>query len=185
MGALEWLAAGLGVVNVLLVVRRSVWNFPFGVAMVLLYGGIFYEAKLYSDALLQLFFLVVQFYGWWNWMAARHRVGDVRVLLLSGRDRFAWVAACAIATGIWGWIMHRFTDAAMPWWDAGVAMTSVAAQILLSRRYFENWILWIAVDVAAIGLYASRALHLTAALYLVFLGMAVWGLLSWRRARTA
>ena len=67
MSPIEIAAVLLGLVNVTLVVRRSVWNYPFGIAMVVLYADIFFDAKLYSDALLQLFFLAVQFYGWWNW----------------------------------------------------------------------------------------------------------------------
>ena len=82
-------------------------------------------------------------------------------------------------------IRSRFTDAAFPWWDAAVAMLSVAAQILQSRRYFESWVLWIAVDLLAVGLYAARGLWLTAGLYLVFLVLAVWGLIEWARARKA
>ena len=78
--------------------------------------------------------------------------------------------------------MHRYTDAAFPWWDAGVAMLSVAAQILMSRRAIENWVLWITVDGIAIGLYAAKDLWLTALLYMIFLALSVWGLMDWRRA---
>ena len=72
MGGIEIAAALLGVINVLLVVRRSVWNYPFGIAMVSLYFFVFRDAKLYSDALLQIFFLLIQLYGWWAWTRALH-----------------------------------------------------------------------------------------------------------------
>ncbi|HEU0098737.1 MAG TPA: nicotinamide riboside transporter PnuC [Allosphingosinicella sp.] len=182
MSAIEAVAALLGLVNVWLVVRRSVWNYPFGIAMVALYARIFFEAKLYSDALLQLFFLVVQLYGWWNWTRSRAESGEVRVLRLGGRARLGWGASCAGATLAWGALMHFHSDASYPWWDAAVAIPSVAAQILLSRRFVENWWLWILVDLLAVGLYAARDLWLTAGLYLVFLGLAAWGLAAWRRA---
>ncbi len=86
---LEMLAVVLGLANVVLVVRRSIWNYPFGIAMVTLYAFIFFEVKLYSDALLQLFFLVVQFYGWANWARSRADAGEVVVLALGGRGRAA------------------------------------------------------------------------------------------------
>jgi nicotinamide mononucleotide transporter len=183
MGAIEIVAALLGLVNVTLVVRRSVWNYPFGIAMVALYFFVFLDAKLYSDALLQLFFLVVQFYGWWNWQRSRAQAGEVVVLRLGGAERAAWLAGVAVATAGWGLLMHRLTDAAYPWWDAGVAMMSIAAQILMSRRYVENWVLWIAVDLVAIPLYAARGLWLTSGLYVVFLALACWGLVDWWRRR--
>jgi nicotinamide mononucleotide transporter len=87
-----------------------------------------------------------------------------------------------LAIALWGWGMHRFTDAAFPWWDASVAILSVAAQILMSRRLLENWVLWIAVDLLAIGLYAAKGLQATAWLYAIFLVLAIWGLIDWRGA---
>ena len=185
MSPLELVAVILGVINVTLVVRRSVWNFPVGIAMVTLYAHIFYETKLYSDALLQGFFLIAQIYGWRAWVRAGGMLGKIDVVTLRTGERLAWLAGIALATAGWGWLMHRYTDAALPWCDAGVAMGSVAAQVLLARRAWENWVLWIAVDVVAIGIYAAKGLGPTAALYAVFLILSVWGLRDWLHARGA
>jgi len=179
---LEMVAVALGLVNVTLVVRRSLWNYPFGIAMVVLYAHIFFDTRLYSDALLQVFFFVVQIYGWIHWARGRAEAGEVRVERLGSAARFAWLASSAVAIALWGWGMHHFTDAAFPWWDASVAILSVAAQILMSRRLLENWVLWIAVDVLAIGLYAAKGLQATAWLYAIFLVLAIWGLIDWRGA---
>ena len=97
-------------------------------------------------------------------------------------ERIMWLFAVAVFTAIWGLAMARFTDAVAPWWDAAVAMGSIAAQILLVRRKIENWMGWIAVDVVAIFLYASRDLWLTAGLYVLFLVISIIGLLEWQRA---
>ena len=182
MDTLEWVAAALGVVNVALVVRRSVWNYPFGLAMVTLYFFVFHEARLYSDALLQIFFFVVQLYGWHNWVRAKRAAGEVPVGLLPPRQRIAWAAATAAAAILWGLGMARFTDAAAPMIDAGIAATSVAAQILMARRRIENWVLWILVDIVAIGLFWSRGLFYTSGLYALFLLLSIAGLIGWRRA---
>lgn len=185
MNWVELSAAGLGVVNVALVVRRSVWNYPFGLVMVSLYFVVFAGAKLYSDALLQVFFFVVQLYGWRNWLGAKAESGEVPVAVMSNRERLVWLAATLAASLAWGLAMGRFTDAAAPIVDAGVAGFSVAAQIMMARRKLENWIVWICVDIVAIGLYASRGLALTAGLYALFLLLATIGLLEWRRALRA
>ena len=183
MNPLEYAAAALGVINVALVVRRTVWNYPFGIAMVSLYFFVFLEARLYSDALLQVFFLVVQLYGWRNWLQAKSAAGgDIPVQLMSGRERMLWLAGLAAASTVWGLAMDRYTDAAAPVVDAFVAGFSIGAQILMARRYLENWVLWIAVDVVAIGLYWSRGLQVTAGLYFIFLLLATTGLIEWRRA---
>lgn len=185
MNWLEWVAAGLGVINVALVVRRSVWNYPFGLAMVSLYFVVFAEARLYSDALLQVFFFVVQLYGWRNWVRAKAEAGEVQVGLLTVRERIGWSAATLAASLAWGLGMARFTDAAAPIVDAGVAGFSVSAQILMARRKLENWVVWIGVDIVAIGLYASRGLALTAGLYGLFLLLATVGFFQWRCALRA
>ncbi len=181
MSSVEIFAALLGVINVLLVVRRSIWNFPFALAMVTLYFFVFRDARLYSDALLQIFFFAINLYGWWNWSRAEKVDDGIQVLRMSVRARLLWLAGTAAAVLIWGIAMDRFTDAAAPFPDATVAGISVAAQILQSMRRVESWVLWIAVDCLAIGLFLSRGLEVTAALYALFLALAVVGLIQWKR----
>lgn len=178
-------AAVLGLINVALVVRRSLWNYPFALAMVSLYAWIFYDAKLYSDALLQIFFIVVNLYGWVNWARSKADTGKVRVEILSNRARLGWTAACAVLILGWGAFMHRYTDTHFAWWDGAVAMLSVVAQYLQSRRYLESWVLWIAADLLAVPLYAVKGLMPTAGLYIVFLVLCVMGLSDWAKARKA
>lgn len=181
MTAVEILAALLGVVNVLLVVRRSIWNYPFGLAMVALYFFVFWDARLYSDALLQIFFIFINLYGWWNWSRAAKVDDGVAVGWMGRRAQALWLGGTIIAVLVWGTLMARFTDAAAPMADATVAGLSVAAQCLQSLRRVESWLLWIAVDVLAIGLFASRGLGVTAALYMLFLVLAVTGLVQWQK----
>src|SRR5437016_4270960 len=78
-------AALLGVINVALLVRRSIWNYPFGIMSVGLYGYVFYGVKLYSDAILQIYFFSMQFYGWWNWLHGRSDDGLARVETMSSQ----------------------------------------------------------------------------------------------------
>ena len=180
MSWLEWVAAALGVANVALVVRRSVWNYPFGLAMVSLYFVVFAEARLYSDALLQIFFFAVNLYGWRNWLRASE-AGEVPVAVMSWWARGLWVAGTAAVSIAWGLGMARFTDAAAPMADAAIAGMSVAGQILMARRRIENWTFWIAVDALAVPLFWSRGLFYTSGLYALFLVLSVAGLIAWRR----
>lgn len=182
MISLEWFAAALGIVNVTLVVRRSIWNYPFGLAMVSLYFFVFFEARLYSDALLQIFFFAVNLYGWRNWVNAKRASGEVAVGTLTPRERIVWAGATAAASLLWGLGMARFTDAAAPMIDAAIAGTSIAAQILMARRKIENWVLWILVDAVAIFLFWNRGLPYTSGLYALFLLLSIAGLSGWRRA---
>jgi nicotinamide mononucleotide transporter len=182
---LEAIAALLGVINVALVARRSIWNYPPGIAMVALYFFVFFEAKLYSDALLQIFFLVIQLYGWWNWLHSPKPDHGVAVEWMSPNARLKWFGGTVLFSLCWGLLMRTYTDAAAPLIDAGIAGFSVAAQLLLSLRRVENWILWIGVDIVAIGLFLWRGLEITAGLYALFLCLATIGLISWSRRAAA
>ena len=127
MSELEWGAAALVLINVALVARRSVWNYPFALAAVSLYAIVFYDARLYSDMLLQGFFFALNLYGWTNWLRARGDSG-VPVGVMTTRDRGLWACATVAAWLVWSFAMHRFTDAAAPWADGAIAMASIAAQ---------------------------------------------------------
>lgn len=179
---IEIVAALLGLVNVALVVRRSIWNYPFGLLMVALYGWVFFGEKLYSDALLQVYFFAIQLYGWWHWHQRQDDRGLVRVARLSPPAVTGWLAGGLAGIAVWGALMHRFTDAAYPFWDGSVAVLSVVAQYLQSRRYLESWYFWIVVDVLAIALFIVKGLMPTAVLYGIFLVLCLLGLRSWRRA---
>jgi nicotinamide mononucleotide transporter len=179
----EAVAALLVIVNVALVAGRSVWNYPFALAAVALYAVVFAEARLYSDALLQGFFFAVNIYGWANWTRNRAAAGELVVERLPAAARARWAIGCVGATVGWGLLMHRYTDAAYPWWDAAIAITSIAAQTLQARRAIESWWLWIAVDCAAVPLYAAKQLWFTTGVYVILLLLSVIGLIDWTRAR--
>jgi nicotinamide mononucleotide transporter len=182
MNPLEIIAVALGLANICLLVRRSIWNYPFGMAMVALYFIIFRDARLYGEAALQVFFFAVQGWGWWLWARAGGLAQMVSVEWMGWRARAVSLALVAAATIGIGWGMARFTDAALPYADAAIAGASVVAQILLAMRRVENWALWIAIDMLSVAVYINRELYLTAGLYVAFLVLATAGLVAWAKA---
>lgn len=179
MITLEWIAAGLGVINIALLIFRSVWNFPFGMGMVALYIFVFWEERLYAEAGLQVFFFLAQAWGWWLWLKVGGEDDRVPVRWLDWKSRGVWTMVTVALSLNLGWAMHRFTDAVMPYADSAIAGASVAAQILLGFRRIENWILWILIDIASILLYINRGLYPTAGLYGGMLVMSLIGLREW------
>lgn len=182
LSMLEWVAAGLGVINVALLIFRTVWNFPFGIASVALYVFVFWEKRLYAESGLQVFFILAQVWGWWLWLRIGGEDSRVPVRWLDWPSRAVWFAVTAAVSLNLGWVLHRFTNAAMPYADSAIAGASVAAQILLAYRRIENWILWIAIDVGAILLYINRGLYPTTGLYGCFLVLSLFGLKEWIEA---
>ncbi len=182
---LEWVAAGLGLINITLLVFRSQWNFAFAILSVALYVLIFFESRLYAESGLQVFFILANIWGWALWHnAARQGPSDARIEVrwLDWNSRAVWLVVTAAISLNLGWLMHRYTNAAMPFADSAIAGASVAAQILLGYRRIENWVIWIAVDVAAVLLYINRGLYPTAGLYGGMLVMSLFGLKEWIEA---
>ncbi|MBI4623560.1 MAG: nicotinamide mononucleotide transporter [Verrucomicrobia bacterium] len=173
----------LGIVGVALMIRQNVWAWPIGLVQVTVYAWVFLGAKLYSDAILQVFFFAIQAYGWWHWL---HGDGKDRAELPVTRLRpgaiAGWVTAGAAGSAAWGGFMQRTTDAALPHWDAFILVFSLIAQWLQARKRLENWAGWMIVNLVAVGVYWAKDLRLTAGLYVVFFGMAVAGHLAWWRA---
>lgn len=183
MSGAEILGTVLGIVGVWLMIRQNVWGWPVGIVQVAISAWVFFEARLYSDVMLQILFLGIQLYGWWHWLHGNDEVrAELPVTRLPARAAVGWSAVGGVATLAWGEFMRRHTDAALPYWDAFILMFSVIAQWLQARKRLENWVGWMVVNVVAIGVYWAKDLRLFAALYAIFLGMAVAGHRSWRRA---
>ncbi|HEF4759953.1 TPA: nicotinamide mononucleotide transporter [Pseudomonas putida] len=180
MSGLELFAATLGVIAVWLTVRQNPWCWPIGLVMVLIYSWIFFEVKLYSDMLLQVIYAALQIYGWWQWT----RAGDARqgreVSWLEGRSVVFGLLIGAIGSLLLGAAMAHWTDAAQPWLDAALTGFSLVAQVWMAQKRVQCWPLWIVVDVIFVGLFVYKALYLTAALYGLFLLLAVQGWREWR-----
>jgi len=180
--ALEWSAALCSILGVWLMAQRRMVAWPVGLLSVALYALVFAEAKLYSDTLLQLAFAVFLVYGWINWRRHNADEGSVRIVPLS-RSKMLRDLGIGLLGGIaLGAGMHSLTDASLPWLDAILTGLSLVAQWWQARRHTATWWLWIVVDVVYVGAYLFKSLHVTAALYVFFLGLAVIGLRAWSAA---
>ena len=163
-----------------LVVRDNIWNWPVGIVNAGFFVVVFWRARLYADASLQVIYIVLGFLGWYMWLRGGQDHGRLHVRCVGLREA-AWVAlAFVVGTMIATRYLRGVGDSA-PFLDALTTTLSLAAQYLLTRKFIENWTLWIVVDVIYVGLYASRGLNLTSLLYVVFLGMACVGVKHWRR----
>ena len=176
--AAGWITTGVGI---WLTTRRNLWCWPITLAADVLYLVVFYRALLLSDALLQVFFIAFTLYGWWNWWRGVQQEGEVRVARLAIGNMIIAVAAGAAGTFVLGAIAKRL-NASLPYLDAALASFSLVASWWQARKHIANWWLWIVVDVLYIGEYIYKDLWLTAVLYAGLVGLAVLGLLEWRRA---
>jgi nicotinamide mononucleotide transporter len=183
MSLLEIVAVAFSILGVWLTVRRTVWCWPVSLVSVALYGRVFFLEKLYSDMILQGIFGAFAVYGWWVWQRGLGDDGRIRVRELGLPALSSGLLAGAIGTIVLGGVMAHYTDAAVPWLDAGLTSFSLIAQYWAARKFRQSWLMWIAVDVIYTGLFLTRDLYLTAGLYAFFIYLAVLGWRDWTRAR--
>lgn len=181
----EIAAFATGALCVWLVVRQNVLNFPVGIANNVLFLVLFTGAGLYADAGLQVVYVGLALYGWWCWVRGGERGTGVVVHDPGPRVVVACVVAVAVLTAVLQWVLLTRTDSTVAGWDALTTALSLVAQFMLSRKWTANWWFWIAADLVYVPLYAAKGLWLTAALYVLFLGLCVTGLVQWRRSRAA
>ena len=167
-----------------LTTRRLLICWPVTLAADVLYLVVFFQARLFSDALLQIFFVAFTLYGWWHWWRGVRQEGVVRVEPLRWPNLAAALAAGVLGSVLLGWMMTR-VGAALPHLDAALASYSLVASWWQARKHTANWWLWIVVDVAYVGEYIYKHLMLTAVLYAGLVALAILGLLEWRRAEVA
>ncbi|MCA9276417.1 MAG: nicotinamide mononucleotide transporter [Phycisphaerales bacterium] len=179
MSVIEIFAALMGVLSVWLTIRQHILCWPTGLVMVALYIWIFFDAKLYSDAALQVVYVVLCSYGWYHWARGGPRESGLLVTGLAKIRFVGWIIGGLLASLALGYVMSTRTDASFPYLDAITTVLSLIAQFLMTRKKLESWIFWISVDVLAIGIYAAKGLHVTALLYGLFLVLAVLGLRAW------
>lgn len=172
------------ILGILFTTRRMLICWPVVLAADFLYLIVFYRARLFSDALLQCFFVAFTLYGWWHWWRGVVQDGEVRVVSLSLKDLISGLIAGAVGAVLLGWIMVR-VGAALPHLDAALTSYSLVASWWGARKYIANWWLWIVVDLVYIGEYLYKGLQLTALLYAGLVVLAVYGLREWRRAPVA
>lgn len=177
---LELLSFLLSVATVWFNIRQSHWGWLFAIISSATYGLVFFGSRLYGDMGLQLVFISVSIYGWYQWLHGDDSHERLPVTELTTRGRYLAAAAWLGGFAVLAWFLKSYTDTDVPHSDGFLTAGSLVGQLLLSRKKIENWHVWIIVDVLYVALYLHKHLVLTAILYAVFVGMAVMGLRAWR-----
>lgn len=175
---LELAAVLLSLGMVLCTIAESHWGWPLAAISSGLYFILFWSQRLYGEAWLQVLFIALAIWGWTVWLRG---VGGVNLPIsrMTPRDRWQMIILGGVLWLLTGTTLLSFTDTDVPWWDAFPTAVSLIGQYLLARKHLENWAVWIIVNSVALGLFAWKALWLTALLYLVFIGLSVLGWRTW------
>ncbi len=178
---LETIGVISGVLCVWLAARNIIWNWPIAIISVAAYIFIFFEAKLYADMGLQIYFMGMNIYGWYYWSRKPKDADKVPVKSISKKELLFTVFGVATFTTLLGFLLFKQTDAAFPFIDSFCTACSLVAQLFMARKVLENWLIWIFVDIIYVGVYLAKDLHLTAGMYALYIYIALTGYLAWRK----
>ncbi|MEM1137103.1 MAG: nicotinamide riboside transporter PnuC [Bacteroidota bacterium] len=179
---IEAVSALFGIICVYLTARENIWGWPTGILSVALGIYIFLQQRLYGDMGLHVVYVILGFYGWYNWLYGGKNKSELPISRSSFMNLTMLVVVGIFGTIALGFFLSNYTDADVPFWDAFTTVFSLIAQYQLTKKYIENWIVWIVVDVICVGLYFYKGIYIYSFLYLVYLFLATMGFLNWRKS---
>lgn len=180
---LEIFGTLVGLIYLWLEYRASIYLWIASIIMPAIYIFVYYDAGLYADFGINIYYLVAAVYGWLVWKYG-HKPAEQNELPITKMPKRNWLKALVVfvvAQFLIAWILINFTDSDVPWWDAFTTALSIIGMWMLARKYLEQWWVWIVVDVVCVGLYLYKGLYFTSGLYALYSVIAVFGWLNWKR----
>jgi nicotinamide mononucleotide transporter len=192
---LELMGTVFGLLCVVLLAREKICGWPIGILNIIFFFILFYQIQLYSDMLLQVYFLGTSIFGWWKWThpdpEEKKRQKELRVSVNGLKANLIWTGVVLLAVALLGTFMRYVhvlwpsafsKPAAYPYWDAATTVMSILAQWFLAKKVLESWILWVVVDIICVVLYFKKDVLFMSLEYFIFLIIAAYGLVAWWRA---
>lgn len=165
-----------------LLVRQNIWNWPLGIANNLTFMVLFYRTGLYADVGLQVFYIAISVYGWWHWLHGGRDHGALAASRVRPATALLLVGTVAVTTALLTFILRRYTNSTVPVLDSLITALSLVAQFMMTRKWVENWPVWILANCISVGLLIYKGLYVASLLYLVYQVLCVMGWKEWRAA---
>lgn len=181
--ALEVIGTIVGLVYLWLEYKASIYLWIASIIMPAIYIFVYYDAGLYADFRINIYYLGAAVYGWLVWRFGNKSKAQ-KELPITRMPMKSWLKVSMVyivAQLLIAWILIEYTDSNVPWWDAFTTALSVVGMWMLARKYLEQWWVWIVVDVVCVGLYIYKELFFTAGLYAFYAIIAIFGWLNWKR----
>lgn len=185
---IELISVLSGITGVYLAAKEKIISWPIGLINITTAFFIYFRVQLYSDMFLQCYFFCISIYGWYYWKKEKQE--HIPLKWMTSKERSLWSIVILLATLLFGYLISRLHEwlpsifqitASYPYADTFVAIMSIVANTLLAKRIIENWVLWILVDLICVYLYIQKGILFISFEFLIFLSIAVFGLMEWIR----
>ncbi|MCK4663938.1 MAG: nicotinamide mononucleotide transporter [Bacteroidales bacterium] len=180
---IEVLGTVTGLIYLVFSIRQNILLWPLGILTSALYILVFFQSKFYADMGLQVYYLFISFYGWYNWLYGNPESNDtsLKVTRASKMLLIKLIPVSIIIFAVISFILVKFTDSPLPYWDAFTTAASIIATWMLAKKIIEHWLIWIVVDAVSMGLYIYKDLYPTTLLFFVYTSMAILGYITWKK----
>lgn len=181
---LEWFGVLSGLLYLFLEIRQKPAMWVVGFISSMVYVFVFFAAKLYANASLNVYFVAMSIYGFWQWRkdSASGETDQIGYRRLSLRQGMVLAAVSILVFGFIRLILENYTDSSFSFGDAFVTSLSIVATWMVARKYIEHWFIWIVVNLFSIYLYFHQQLYPTAGLYFFYSALSVYGYFKWRKS---
>jgi nicotinamide mononucleotide transporter len=180
---IELLGFIFGLLYIILSIKQNIWCWPVGFITSALYIYVFFVSKFYADMGLQVYYLLVSIYGWYNWMfgARSKKQDDLKISKIKLKPGIYLTIVTILLFGVISFILVNYTDSELPYWDSFTTAAGFVATWMLAKKIIEHWIIWVIVDFVSLGLYIYKGLYPTVILFTVYTILAILGYLEWKK----
>lgn len=162
-------------------IRQHFLTWPVGLLNALFYVVVFFTSKIYADMALQFYYVAISIYGWWCWLHGSATGHSLEVTRTAHSLWLKLMLASILLFIVISFVLVRYTDSPVPYWDALTTALSIVATWMLAQKKIEHWLLWVLVDAISIGLFIVKELYPTTLLFLVYTILAIYGYFEWRK----
>lgn len=187
---LEIVGVAIGLIYLWLEYKASIYLWIASIVMPAIYLFVYYDAGLYADTALNIYYLVIAIYGWIAWKynisfsSKKTQKKELKISHVAPRQWISLILLYAVSQIVTSTLLINFTDSDVPWLNGLTTALSIVGMWMLARKYIEQWIVWLVVDILSAGLYIYKGLYPTAALYLLYTVIAVFGYMKWKKLMT-
>lgn len=180
---IEGIGAALAVAYLLLALKQNKLCWFAWIASSILYLYVMYQAGLYMESLLQVFYLCMGFYGLSQWTKTINNNQNTYVDIWSIGNHIFAISLIIVLSFLSGILLSNFSNAALPFIDAFTTWGAIVASYMVAKKILENWIYWFVIDFISVFIFASRGLYFTSALFVTYLVIIYFGYKSWSKIR--
>lgn len=181
---IEIIAASLGIIAIYFQIKVKPFYWVISLLVSSMYIIIYFLAKLYADMSMQFYYVGMSIYGLYVWLSGNNNSDKKTIPISKIKDLKSWLLIAlisALSFFIIGYILKKFTDSNVPWWDSFTTSLSFVATWMLARKKIENWLVWIVVDATSVALYIYKQLYPTTILFIILTLLAIVGYFQWKR----